>query len=148
MCVFSFLEGSRLVPKKLKQSQEFAKKLGYPAFSHHLTPRPKGFLATLRGLEGKIESIYDLTIAYEENGTRIPSVWDMIRMSVDHDIYTYVRRIPIESLPESDEDRTRWCWKLFWEKDELLKFFYGNKRFPSEKELDSILSTCPQEFRV
>lgn len=47
---FSFLEGTRLTPKKFLQSQEYCKKNNYPLLKHLLFPRIKGFVATLNEL--------------------------------------------------------------------------------------------------
>lgn len=88
----SFLEGSRLTPKRLLESKSFAKEVtiitvsgvrpgeltvsqnGLPELEHCLYPRVKGFEATIRGAGDLLDAVYDVTLAY--NGVP-PTVYEV-----------------------------------------------------------------------
>lgn len=75
-------EGTDFTPKKKLKSIEvnsfkylhflilfqFAKQNGLPKLNHLLLPRTKGLVVMLEELGNFIDSVYDVTIAYENNG--------------------------------------------------------------------------------
>ncbi len=116
----SFVEGTRLTPAKLLQSQEYARQQRLPAPRHVLIPRTKGFVASVQSLRGHVDAVYDLTIGYV-NGA--PSLSDWIHGKVSS-VHLNIRRFPIDSLPREGQALSQWLLQLFQEKDELLDTFY------------------------
>ena len=51
-----FCEGTRFTDAKHKASMEFAKKNGLPELKHHLLPRTKGFVLSMKGVKGRSKS--------------------------------------------------------------------------------------------
>jgi len=124
----SFVEGTRARIPKINASREFSRLRGLPELQHLLTPRTKGFAATIQGLREHITSVYDVTIGYEKG---VPTLWQYIRGSVDR-IHVHIRRFPVEELSHIDEDLRQWLLELWVEKDALLDYFYKNGVFPQE----------------
>ncbi|MCX6128530.1 MAG: 1-acyl-sn-glycerol-3-phosphate acyltransferase [Proteobacteria bacterium] len=111
-----YAEGTRLRPKKLAAARDFAKAQGMPLPERVLIPRVRGFLATLDGLEGHLQAVYDLTIAYPG---KPPELWDLLsgrgtRVKVE------IRRYSIKDLPSSQDARGAWLLQLFRDKDQRL----------------------------
>jgi 1-acyl-sn-glycerol-3-phosphate acyltransferase len=124
----SFVEGTRITPAKLARSQEFAKQRGIEIMHHVLTPRTKGFSASVVGLGDHIAAVYDLTIGYVEG---VPTLWQYIKGHVRR-IHLHVRRFPVEELPRLEHELNEWLLARFAEKDRLLAYYYQHGAFPEE----------------
>ena len=135
--LISFLEGTRRTPAKLAASQAFATQRGLPILKHLLTPRTKGFVASVKGLRGHIHGIYDITIGYEET----PSLTRMATGEVRR-VHVHTRRFEISQLPTTDEGLTQWTLQLFQEKDQLLEEFYREGEF----QKGAILASAEEQF--
>jgi len=109
-------EGTRMKAGQLASAQEFARKSQLPVPQHVLIPRVRGFLATLEGLDGHLQAVYDLTIAYPQ---RAPSLWDLLS-GQGTPVIVEIKRYPIESLPADAEGRSAWLMKLYQDKDKRL----------------------------
>ncbi|KAI9595075.1 acyltransferase-domain-containing protein [Syncephalis fuscata] len=124
--VISFLEGTRLTPKKLAESQAFSQSRGLPVLRNLLAPRTKGFCETVRQLRGThVRHVYDLTIAYwhcKYGYGHPPSLLRMHSHSMqgEYKFHVHVKRYAIEDLPEDDRGLTTWVHERFLEKDALL----------------------------
>jgi 1-acyl-sn-glycerol-3-phosphate acyltransferase len=114
--VMSFLEGTRATPAKLAKSQAYARRQGMTELRHLLMPRTKGFEATLAGLEGKIDAVYDCTIVYEGPPPNLLGLFYRTRK-----ISAHLRRYPIEAVPKDDKGRALWVNELFVTKDRLVQ---------------------------
>ncbi|PIE05928.1 MAG: hypothetical protein CSA75_02185 [Sorangium cellulosum] len=125
--LITFIEGTRVNQEKLANSQAYALSHGLKPLRHVLTPRTKGFVASVQGLRTHIDAVYDITIGYE-NG--VPNLWQYIQ-GLAKRAHLHVRRYPINALPQSDEKVSRWIHERFVEKDELLEHFYRHGSFPS-----------------
>jgi len=125
--IVSYLEGSRITPEKLKASQEFSKKKGYPILDNVLIPRTKGFIATIHSFrDTKVKYVYDFTLVYghEKRGYGVfPSIPRIFMGRVDNGyrFHVHIKRIPISSIPEEDEEITKWCIQLYKEKNDFLE---------------------------
>jgi 1-acyl-sn-glycerol-3-phosphate acyltransferase len=117
MWTISFVEGTRVRPHKLKKSQEYAKKHGLPHLKHLLVPRHRGFVATVHGLRSHIDAVYDATIAYEHG---VPSLWQWCK-AYTRVVHLHVKRYPVATLPESDDDLKEWLLERYVEKDLWLE---------------------------
>lgn len=123
--IVSFVEGTRMKPEKLKESQKYAETHGIPVFQHVLTPRTKGFVATVQALRGHVSAVYDLTIGYVGG---VPTLWQWTQGYVEK-VHLYIRRFPIEKLPRQDSLLASWLMERFQEKDHRLDAFYKNGFF-------------------
>jgi 1-acyl-sn-glycerol-3-phosphate acyltransferase len=130
----SFVEGTRLTLPKLEAAQVYARENGLREPRHTLVPRTKGFAASVEGLRGHIDAVYDLTIGYEIG---VPSLWQYIKGLVKR-IHMHVRRFPVDDLPDSAEGLRDWLFARFAEKDALLDHYYATGAFPAEPFPDSL----------
>ena len=126
MWLMTFPEGTRSSPKKLAQSQAYAREHGRTPLEHVQLPRTKGFVASVAGLRKHLDAVYDVTIGYP-NG--VPSLWQYAR-GLSRLAHLHVRRFPIQDLPEDDEALSDWLHDRFAEKDRLLDGFYEKGSFP------------------
>lgn len=122
----SFLEGTRITPEKLEASQRYMASLDLPPTSRVMIPRTKGFVASVRGLGGHIQAVYDITIAHEGPFLKL---WELLKGD-RRNVHLHVRRFPVRELPEHDSDLAGWAIKLFEEKERLLKLFEETGTFP------------------
>ena len=118
--VTSFAEGTRLTPAKAGRNRAYAEKMGLPVFRHVMLPRTKGFVATLEGLEGHLDAVYDVTIGYAH---AIPTLTDWTKGYVP-EVHLHVRRFPLSELPGDEQGRADWLVERYVAKDELLDGFY------------------------
>lgn len=115
----SFSEGTRMTPAKRKESQAFAKSKHLPVLENVMIPRSRGFLATVEGLRGSLEAIYDITIAFEP---WVPSLWKVFRGELAR-IFIHVERFPLDALPNDEKSLSEWLLARFVEKDQRLARF-------------------------
>jgi lysophosphatidic acid acyltransferase/lysophosphatidylinositol acyltransferase len=113
-------EGSRKTPKKLEESQKFAKDRHLPVLTHVLTPRTKGFVATVTSLrKSHIKYVYDMTIHYSPT---IPNIYDIFAHKLQGTKLTIdIKRFKISELPSNDSELTQWLYNRFQEKDKLIE---------------------------
>jgi len=116
----SFVEGTRLRPSKLSISQSYAKRNGLTPLKHLLTPRTKGFAATVRGLRNHLDAVYDVTIIYTDG---VPTLWQWAQGYVKN-VNIHIKRFSIEDLPIGQEDLSSWLIGRFEIKDKLLNNYY------------------------
>ncbi|OCF40940.1 hypothetical protein I317_05218 [Kwoniella heveanensis CBS 569] len=128
--IILYPEGTRRTPKKLLQSQAFARKNGKPELDHLLFPRTKGFVATVQALKNShIKHIYDLTLLYSSPGGletqyAVPNLAEILSCDDLHKrgygFRIHVRRIPIDTLPQDESGLKAWCEDTWAQKDQLL----------------------------
>ena len=123
--LMSFLEGTRLTPKKLKASQRHMARLNLTPTNHVMFPRTKGFVASVRGLGSHIQAVYDVTIAHEGP---VLKLWELLKGD-SRNVHLHVRRFPVLDLPKDDSALTEWAITLFAEKDRLLQQFHETGAF-------------------
>ncbi|OFZ17147.1 MAG: hypothetical protein A2X86_01470 [Bdellovibrionales bacterium GWA2_49_15] len=114
-----FPEGTRMRPHKLKRVQEICRKKSLPETTHVLLPRPKGFIASVQGLRGHLQSVIDVTIGYEG---QVPSLYDLLQGKARR-LHLHIRRFPMSTLPETDKQLEEWVVRCFYDKDLRLKRF-------------------------
>lgn len=115
-------EGTRFTTRKLEASQKFAREKGLPILKYHLTPRTKGFTASVPHMRGKFPAIYDVQIHFKPDNPVKPTITNLLlgKRVVG---YMYIHRIPLEEVPEDDEAATEWLYKLYQKKDRLAESF-------------------------
>jgi 1-acyl-sn-glycerol-3-phosphate acyltransferase len=121
----SFSEGTRITPEKLEKSQEYAVDHNLTVTDHVMLPRTKGFVASINGLRDHIDAVYDITIGYPDG---VPTMWQYLK-GMAKQAHFHIRRFPVEELPESQDELSKWLINRFQEKDSLLDIFYQTGSF-------------------
>jgi 1-acyl-sn-glycerol-3-phosphate acyltransferase len=111
-----FPEGTRMKPDKFAASQAYAKRKGLPVLNHVLLPRGKGVHASLQGLEGHLQAVYDLTIIYEGVAPTIAQMF----LHGGYTIRFHAVRYDIKAVPSRERDLNAWLMNIFIEKDKLM----------------------------
>jgi len=138
--LISFLEGTRVTREKLTRSQKFAQRRNLAVTNYVMIPHTKGFAASVMGLTGHLDAVYNITIGYPDG---IPSLWQMVlgdvkRFSLD------VLRTPISQLPTVSTEVEKWAIEAYRLKDTRLKYFYEKGVFPGQK-IDHLLQDLPSD---
>ncbi|XP_075874912.1 1-acyl-sn-glycerol-3-phosphate acyltransferase delta [Nelusetta ayraudi] len=122
-----FCEGTRMTAKKHQVSMQVAESKGLPKLKYHLLPRTKGFWLTAQSLRGTAAAVYDSTLNFRNND--LPSLLDILYGKKYH-ADLYVRRIPLESVPEDEAECAAWLHKLYQEKDGFQEHYAQTGRYP------------------
>jgi len=132
--VISHLEGTRFSEKKVKESQDFAKKKDLPILKNCLLPRLKGIIATVEGLRdgAGVTALYDITIVY--NDGKKPPVYSDVFFRRGGVVNIHVRRYPIESLPKDPNQLGEWVMERWKEKDALIDILLKKGMFPDQQK--------------
>ena len=111
-----FPEGTRFREDKLKKTKKITEKKKLPPLQHVLLPRVKGFSASVQGLKGHCQAVYDVTILYEGAA---PSFLDLFRGKVKR-VKLHVERFPLDRLGEEEKDIQKWIVDRFYLKNKML----------------------------
>ncbi|XP_035724404.1 1-acyl-sn-glycerol-3-phosphate acyltransferase gamma-like isoform X1 [Vespa mandarinia] len=123
-----YAEGTRVTSKKLEASQKFAKEKNLPILKYHLTPRTKGFISSIPYMRGKTMAIYNIQVAFKESDPVKPTMTNLL-LGKKIEGHMYMRRIPLEEVPEGDEAAAEWLHKLYQEKDKMMESFHETGDF-------------------
>ena len=132
----SFPEGTRLTDQKLKQSHDWAKKKDLPFLNHVLSPRTKGFVATIKGMRDcpNLNALYDFTVVYQHGKVITPWFSDYVLRN-GGTVHVHMRRWKIETLPTNEAELEKFCNQIWLEKDKLIETLMKTGSFPNEKSL-------------
>ncbi|XP_059215396.1 1-acyl-sn-glycerol-3-phosphate acyltransferase delta [Centropristis striata] len=122
-----FCEGTRFTAQKHQVSMQVAESKNLPKLKHHLLPRTKGFWVTVQNLRGTAAAVYDSTLNFRNN--EMPTLLGILNGKKYH-ADLYVRRIPLESIPEDEAECAAWLHKLYQEKDSFQEHYTQTGRFP------------------
>ncbi|XP_012672439.2 1-acyl-sn-glycerol-3-phosphate acyltransferase delta isoform X2 [Clupea harengus] len=122
-----FCEGTRFTEKKHQISMQVAESKGLPKLKHHLLPRTKGFCVSVQSLRGTVTAVYDSTLNFKNNET--PTLRGILS-GKKYYADLYVRRIPLDSIPEDEAECTAWLHKLYQEKDTFQEQYAQTGSFP------------------
>ncbi|XP_046847783.1 1-acyl-sn-glycerol-3-phosphate acyltransferase delta-like [Xenia sp. Carnegie-2017] len=126
-----FPEGTRFTEAKHENSLQFSRSRGLPELKHHLFPRTKGVIITLKCLKDTLPAVYDIESAYP--GDCKPTMKHLLKGG-KCEVHFYLRRIPIEEIPcNSDDEISKWCTQLFVEKDAIMSDFVKNGKFAGNR---------------
>ncbi|XP_068597432.1 1-acyl-sn-glycerol-3-phosphate acyltransferase delta [Brachionichthys hirsutus] len=131
-----YCEGTRMTPKKHQISMQVAESKGLPKLKYHLLPRTKGFWVTVQNLRGVVAAVYDSTLNFRGNET--PTLLGVLSGRKYH-ADLYVRRIPLELIPEDEAACGAWLHKLYQEKDSFQADYARTERFPGP----TVSHPCP-----
>ncbi|XP_054011637.1 1-acyl-sn-glycerol-3-phosphate acyltransferase gamma-like [Hylaeus anthracinus] len=115
-------EGTRFTKRKLEASQKFSQEKGLPVLKYHLTPRTKGFTASVPHMRGKFPAIYDVQLHFNEDNPVKPTITNLL-LGKRVEGHMIIRRIPLEEVPDGDEAAAEWLYKLYERKDRLAESF-------------------------
>ncbi|KAL5329756.1 hypothetical protein ACEPPN_003273 [Leptodophora sp. 'Broadleaf-Isolate-01'] len=128
--LISFSEATRYTPKKAEAARVWCKANDRPIPKHLLYPRTKGFVTTVQHLRKAkhIKAVYDITIAYEHNHKFLeaPTIWESLSCgglsgTRGYKFHVHLRRFPLEDLPESEAELSKWLETRWVEKGEWLE---------------------------
>lgn len=125
--------GTRITDKKVKESQDFAKKKDLPVLKNVLLPRKKGFMATMKGLRNSVDAVYDMTVVYGDGKSYRPALSDLV-LRRGFDIHLHVRRYPIKDIPQNEEELDKWLNKVWQAKDDAVEYLLKNGKFPDQQD--------------
>ncbi|EKX43028.1 hypothetical protein GUITHDRAFT_140875 [Guillardia theta CCMP2712] len=131
-----FPEGTRIDNSKLKKSQEFAISRNLQPLKHLLIPRVKGPSMSIQILKEEIDSILDLTIAYDKRygdyGNTRPSLVDaFLKRKIEWKVHVNADLIPVSDIPQDQESLDDWLHQIFVQKDQKLERFHADGVFPA-----------------
>lgn len=120
-------EGTRFTEKKHEASIQFARERGMVELKHHLIPRTKGFTASLPQLRGKA-TVLDIQLAISKDSPVKPTIFNILngKPIVAH---MHIRRIPMDTVPENEEQAAEWLQELFRQKDLMQDSFHNHGDF-------------------
>nr|XP_035153002.1 1-acyl-sn-glycerol-3-phosphate acyltransferase delta isoform X1 [Callithrix jacchus] len=144
-------EGTRFTEKKHEISMQVARAKGLPSLKHHLLPRTKGFAITVRSLrnvvccalpspvesrpcglphqETSLNPVSSADQLCDPGNNENPTLLGVLNGKKYH-ADLYVRRIPLEDIPEDDAKCSAWLHKLYQEKDAFQEEYYRTGTFP------------------
>ncbi|KAM6462845.1 1-acyl-sn-glycerol-3-phosphate acyltransferase delta isoform 1-T2 [Liasis olivaceus] len=122
-----YCEGTRFTDQKHEISMQVAKAKGLPKLKYHLLPRTKGFAVTVQCLRNVVSAVYDSTLNFRNNEN--PTVLGVLNGKKYH-ADLYVRRIPLEEVPEDEQECSNWLYKLYQEKDAYQEEYYRTGTYP------------------
>jgi len=121
--ILSFVEGTRLTPVKLERAQAYEAKAGLPVSRFVMSPRTRGFEATLEGLGELTDAVYDITIAFEGYPVGlVPGLGALFFGPIER-VHVHCDRFAAATVPLSKEGRVRWILERFRQKDARLARF-------------------------
>lgn len=127
--ILLFPGGGDLTLKTKTLSDQYADKKGLPHYNYVLQPHLRGFLYALHILRShKLDSIVDITVAYPD---QLPKTEvHFIKGHIPHEVCFYIKSYPLDTIPSDDEGLSEWLRQLWCHKEERLKYFYSNRKFP------------------
>lgn len=134
-----FPEGTRFTAEKHQASQKFARDKGLPELKHHLSPRTKGFIASLPSMEGKIDAVYDIVLSFKPEEQVKPTMTNLL-YGKKVTAYFYMKRIPMADVPKDEENASKFLQEMFVRKVKshsnifflkLIKFFIFSPKIPN-----------------
>ncbi|KAJ7422338.1 1-acyl-sn-glycerol-3-phosphate acyltransferase delta [Pitangus sulphuratus] len=151
-------EGTRFTEQKHQISMQVAEAKGLPKLKYHLLPRTKGFAVTVQclrnvdafscGVSGiaavkkalqsavilllhyffyisSFSAVYDSTLNFRNNEN--PTLLGVLNGKKYHaDL-----RIPLEEVPEDEQECSTWLHKLYQEKDAFQEEYYQTGTYPA-----------------
>uniref|UniRef100_A0ABM5FZ25 1-acyl-sn-glycerol-3-phosphate acyltransferase delta n=1 Tax=Pogona vitticeps TaxID=103695 RepID=A0ABM5FZ25_9SAUR len=120
-------EGTRFTEQKHEISMQVAEAKGLPKLKYHLLPRTKGFAITVQCLRNVVSAVYDSTLNFRNNEN--PTLLGVLNGKKYH-ADLYVRRIPLEEVPEDEQECSKWLHKLYQEKDSFQEEYYRTGIYP------------------
>ncbi|KAL1620499.1 hypothetical protein SLS56_009621 [Neofusicoccum ribis] len=127
--LIAYSEGTRYTPARHAAAVAHCQAHGKPLPRHTLTPRPRGFAATVGALRRTphVRQVLDVTIAYARGSEFMaaPPFWETVAngdlKGDGYRFYAHVDRFEMSELPEGEEELGRWLEARWVEKGERLE---------------------------
>lgn len=116
-----FPEGTRLTPKTFLKSIQYARENSLPLLKHHLCPRTRGILWSLQMMTN-IDAVYDIVLAFKHED-KDRAVFSTILNGETLEAHLYIRRIPFNEVPKSEEKVNKFVNDMFLRKVINNKYF-------------------------
>lgn len=147
-----FPEGTNLSSNTRSKSLEYAEKVGRQPFKHLLIPRTTGLRYSLLKLQGTVDEVYDITLAYSglkasDYGQDIYKIEQVFLQGKNPNrVDFFIRSFKIDEIPIGKEDETEeeyaaaqkkfenWLFGVWAEKDQLMDNYYKTGSFITEKD--------------
>ncbi|CAD6193829.1 unnamed protein product [Caenorhabditis auriculariae] len=120
-----FPEGTDKCPKATERSRLHAERKSLVHYDYVLHPRITGFVHIVQSMRklNYIKYLYDVSIGFGD--AIVQSEIDLVlHGACPKEVYYQIRKLPIDSLPSSDEGLAEWLVELWKEKERKLKTFY------------------------
>lgn len=82
---------------------------------YHLTPRVKGFTASIPHMRGKNTALYDIQIHFKPDDPIKPTITNLL-LGKRVEGHIHIRRIALEEIPKDEEAAAEWLYKLYQRK--------------------------------
>ncbi|ELU12910.1 hypothetical protein CAPTEDRAFT_112881 [Capitella teleta] len=126
-----FPEGGFL-HKRLKDSQQYAKKHDLPILEHTTLPRLGAMKALFSAMPRDNSWVIDTTIAYPQGKCldlhHMTFAWHKPCSTIVHH-----RKYHLSEIPTDDANLTQWLYDRYAEKDKLLKDYYATGELPASE---------------
>ncbi|VFV45749.1 1-acylglycerol-3-phosphate o-acyltransferase 4 [Lynx pardinus] len=121
-------EGTRFTEKKHQISMQ-VRPVMTPSHlkSPGSQPPPRGSPPSSSVLSEAVSAVYDCTLNFRNNEN--PTLLGVLNGKKYH-ADLYVRRIPLEEVPEDEDECSAWLHKLYQEKDAFQEEYYRTGTFP------------------
>lgn len=123
----------------LGKSHRFAAKNALKPMNNVLIPRTTGMQYLLSTFKDSFNGVLDLTVAYggTTKGQDPDQIYSFTSWAMDGivppEIQVHCRFFPIEEIPyENPEEFSSWLYERFYEKDDLMEYFYEHGHFPGQ----------------
>ncbi|KAJ7413170.1 1-acyl-sn-glycerol-3-phosphate acyltransferase delta [Willisornis vidua] len=118
-------EGTRFTEQKHQISMQVAEAKGLPKLKYHLLPRTKGFAVTVQCLRNvDTFSCGIFGIAAVKRALKSAVLLSVILLHI-------FLRIPLEEVPEDEQECSTWLHKLYQEKDAFQEEYYRTGTYPA-----------------
>ncbi|XP_071738923.1 1-acyl-sn-glycerol-3-phosphate acyltransferase PLS1-like [Rutidosis leptorrhynchoides] len=128
-----FPEGTRVTPQKLIEARDYATSQGLHVPKNVLIPRIKGFVLIVNHSRGHFKAVYDVTVTVPHACLR-PTLSNILKGEQTTIIF-YIKRYPMEELPESDKNVGIWCRQRFTDKDFFLDKYNMAQQMASDGQI-------------
>merc|ERR1711971_182834 len=116
--------GTRMTPKKLEDSQAFAKQRGIKVPTNVLCPRTKGVWSAVNGL--KLDVIFDATVVAK---TGADANLITLAQCKPLEMHIHLDVIAADEVPRGEEELSKWLFQRWEVKDDLLTTFLKEGTF-------------------
>lgn len=108
-------EGTRISEEKIRLSQEYCRKNGKQVLHNLLFPKVKGFVLMCQEMEGKVESVVDVSVYFEGDG--VVSLGEFLFNVKGGNVKVRVERFMLDEIG----DYEKFLVQRFVEKDKLIQ---------------------------
>ncbi|KAB7496090.1 Lysocardiolipin acyltransferase 1 [Armadillidium nasatum] len=138
--ILLFPEGTNITKSTKRRSDEYGNKNNLPLYDYVLHPRTTGFCFLSQEMmkAQHLDAIYDVTVMYPK--TLPETELDLLKGNFPEEVHFFIKRYPIETIPESESELQRWLHDLWDEKERRLQKAYEVGHFSHSKGISMKLN--------